>query len=263
MTEDQIDLPAQNEAVDPGAASNPSGTTGPQELTRDLATVARSLVEPQTVQEVLDQIVQLSTELIEACDGAGILLLMGDEVLTPATTSEAVDAIDTLQARTREGPCVDAIRQEEVFSSPDILADGRWPNFAAAAAEAGFRSALSFRLFVDEESLGALNLYSGVLDAFSPDDRLKGAVIAAQAAATMARTATSTQVASEAERLRDALESRDVIGQAKGILMERNKITDDEAFDMLRRSSQHLNVKLREVARRLVESGEDPDAGDP
>lgn len=263
MTEDRVDQPTVgDDTLDPGSASNATGATAPQELARDLANVARSLVEPQTVQEVLDQIVRLSVELIDGCSDAGILLVAGDDVLIPATTSEAVRRVDTLQAQTRDGPCIDAIRDEEVFHSSDFTADGRWPNFAAAAAEAGLRSILAFRLFVEAESLGALNLYARRRDAFTPDDRLKGAVIAAQAAATLAQTAASSQMVTEAEGLREALRSRDVIGQAKGILMEREKITGDEAFARLRRSSQHLNVKLREVARRLVESGETPDTGD-
>lgn len=161
-----------------------------------------------------------------------------------------------MQIVSDEGPCLDACREGGTFYAQDLLDDDRWPTFAAAAVDAGVRSVLAFSLSPDLPS--ALNLYAALPAAFGSLDRAQG-----QLFATLARLAleTAEERASGKRNLLEGLRTRDVIGQAQGILMERDRITAEQAFGVLRRASQHMNVRLLEVAQNLVETGEAPDAG--
>jgi AmiR/NasT family two-component response regulator len=109
---------------------------------------------------------------------------------------------------------------------------------------------------------GALNLYAQLPNAFGATDRAKGTILAALAGAAIGATARRADLQSQNVNLQAALVSREVIGQAQGILMERERVTAEQAFDILRRASQHLNEKLRDVAQNLVETGESPNTGD-
>jgi transcriptional regulator with GAF, ATPase, and Fis domain len=217
------------------------------------AEVARALVAQGGVQHTLQKIVDLAVETIDGCDHAGVSVLRGKEVATPAATDDVPRAVDAIQYETGEGPCLDAIREHEVFESGDLAHEKRWPKFAGRARrETGVTSVLSFRLFVAGDTLGALNLYSKAEHAFNDASRIAGAVFATHAAVALSS-------AMHEEQMEEALESRDLIGQAKGMLMAREGVTADEAFEMLRRASQRLNVKLRRVAGAVV----DPDSGAP
>jgi transcriptional regulator with GAF, ATPase, and Fis domain len=223
------------------------------------ADVARSLLAQDDVQQTLQKIVDLAVETIEGCNHAGISFLKGVTGSTPAASDDVPRVVDEIQYETLEGPCLSAIREHEVFETPDLRSEARWPKFASrAAAETGVASMLSFRLFVEGDTLGALNLYSEEVDAFDDTSRTVGLVFAAHAAMAMS-------TAMHDEQMGQALQSRDLIGQAKGILMAREGVDADEAFDMLRRASQRLNIKLRDVAGEMVESarpaGSAPPAG--
>jgi hypothetical protein len=191
--------------------------------------------------------------MIAGCDYAGISFLSGTKVDTPAATGDVPRRVDAIQYETGEGPCLDAIRDHEVFQTGDLSKERRWPHFSARAQqETGITSMASFRLFVAGDTLGALNLYSKDTDAFDDDARSAGLVFATHASVGL-------YGAMHDEQLEEALQSRDVIGQAKGILMAREGIKADEAFDMLRRASQRLNVKLRDVAGEIADpSGASP-----
>jgi hypothetical protein len=121
--------------------------------------------------------------------------------------------------------------------------------FARRPLQLGVGSMLSFQLYVQQDDLGAINLYSGKADAFDDESENVGLLLASHAAIAMAG-------AQKQQDLSRAISMRDVIGQAKGILMERHKITGDEAFHVLIRTSQQVNIKLNEIARYLVETGE-------
>lgn len=223
------------------------------------AEVARTLLAQEGIHDTLQRIVDLAVESIGGCDHAGISFLKGVTGSTPAATDDVPRLVDAIQYETLEGPCLSAIREHEVFESPDLESETRWPKFAARAAkESGVSSMLSFRLFVAGDTLGALNLYSEEIAAFDDTSRTVGLVFAAHAAMAMS-------TAMHDEQMGQALQSRDLIGQAKGILMAREGVTADEAFDMLRRASQRLNVKLRDVAGDMVDSaragGSAPPAG--
>jgi GAF domain-containing protein len=144
--------------------------------------------------------------------------------------------------------------------SGDLGADPRYPGFGPAAQAAGIRSALAYRLLVDGAD-GALNLYAQLPNAYGSDDRAKAAILAALAGTALSAAVNRRDAQARSDNLEQALLSREVIGQAQGILIERERITAEQAFDILRRASQHLNEKLRDIAQHLVDTGEDPDTG--
>jgi transcriptional regulator with GAF, ATPase, and Fis domain len=228
-----------------------------QSNAQGFADVARALLAQADVQRTLQKIVDMAVDTIDACDHAGITFLKAGKGSTPAASDDVPRTVDAIQYETGEGPCLDAIRDHEVFETGDLSRERRWPAFAARAQrQTGITSMLCFRLFVLEDTLGALNLYSKRVDAFDERSRTAGLVFAAHAALALASAVHDEQMA-------EALESRDVIGQAKGILMAREGVTAGHAFDMLRRASQRLNVKLRVVAADMVRSAETHPLGAP
>ncbi len=227
-----------------------------EHLEESFARVAEQLLRPGSVVETLQHIVALAAETIDGCDAAGVFLAREGAVATAAASSSLSDTLDRLQIEAHEGPCIDASARGSTFYAHDLAADKRWPTFGPEAAALGVRSVLSYSLSV--ERLSALNLYAHLPSAFGATDRAQG-----QLFATLARLALelAEERAADGQRLAnltDALRTRELIGQAQGILMERERITADLAFDVLRRASQRLNVKLRSVAERLVETGESP-----
>ena len=212
------------------------------------AEVARCLLAQEDVQHTLQKIVDLAVDTLDGCDHAGVTLRRGKQLSTPAASSDVPPKVDAIQYGTGEGPCLDAIREHEVFRSADLGSEKRWPNFSGRAQrETGITSVLCIRLFVDGDTLGALNLYSKSADAFDDDAVFVGSVFAAHAAVALSS-------ALRDEQMEEALRSRDIIGQAKGVLMAREKVGPDAALGMLRRASQRLNVKLRDLAQQVAES---------
>jgi GAF domain-containing protein len=165
---------------------------------------------------------------------------------TPAATDERAAQCDSLQYALREGPCIDVVRTHTVVQADGLAADVRWPRLAPRAALLGVSSVLALRLFTRRETLGALNLYSRARHAFDESARVTGLIFASHAAVALSNARTKAQ-------LEEAVRSRTVIGQAQGILMERDRLTAEEAFDVLRRASQTLQMKLRHVAERIVQ----------
>ena len=216
------------------------------DLAETFAEVARALQAEGSVQATLDKIVELAVKTVSGCDHAGVTLVDRGQVHTQAASDDVPGLVDTVQYETGEGPCLDAISDHEVFQVEDLVNEHRWPRFSRRAAEeSGVASILAYRLFIDGETMGALNLFSKARDAFDDVDRAVGSIFAAHAAVALS-------AARQADQLEQAIETRDVIGQAKGILMARQNVTADQAFDMLRRGSQRLNIKLRELARQVA-----------
>jgi putative methionine-R-sulfoxide reductase with GAF domain len=215
-------------------------------LAEVFAEVARDLLAEDTVEDTLRTICSLAVETVEGCEHAGVWLLRGAVFETPASTGDVPRVVGLVQSETGEGPCVDALRDHAAVHVDDLATDDRWPAFTPRAVDrTGVRSILSCRLFVESDTIGALSLYSTRPGAFDEEAVRYGVVFAAHAAMAL----------SGAQRLEGqeiAIRSRDVIGQAKGILMARQGVSEDRAFDMLRRASQRLNVKLRDVAERVA-----------
>lgn len=216
-------------------------------LAERIAAAARDMEGEHDPVATMDKAVKLAIDLVPNAQECGISLIQRKgRIDTPAATSDAVDRIDDLQYHYNEGPCLDAIRQHEVVQSDDVSADDRWPQWGVAAAEeVGVRSMLCFRLFTHGDKYGALNMYSRQTGAFDEHDREHGLAIAAHSAVAVA-------AAQEIDQLRLGMDSRTVIGQAQGILIERFDRDPDWAFQVLARVSSHSNRKLREVAQDLV-----------
>ncbi len=234
------------------------------ELAQSFAKIAGILFSASTVRQTLQHIVDFAVPTIEGCDAAGISLLTGSEITTPVFSDPIALEVDSVQYETGEGPCLDAISQATTVYAEDLADDPRWPHFGPRAATLGMRSLLSLRLFANG-TLGGLNLYARLPRAYGVSDRTKALIFATHAgialAAAEAREDVTKALETELKRvdnLRGALASRELIGQAEGILIQRERITADQAFGMLRRASQHLNIKLREVAQHIVETGDVP-----
>lgn len=239
----------------------PPSTVDPTSaLTEEVAETARLLFSAGGVDDTLARILELAVATIEGCDWAGIFLVVDGQITTPLQTDPRVSEVDHLQRRLDQGPCLDALRRGAAVYAGDLNGDPRWPALSPLAAGSGVRSLLALPL-VDQRTVGALNLYARYPEAFGVVDRARGLLLATVAAMALSAARSHEVAERQAAHLHLALANREMIGQAQGILMERERITADEAFDILRRASQHLNIKLRDVAQNLVETGEQPDTG--
>lgn len=225
------------------------------ELATRLADMARVLVQQKTVQGTLDQILLHAVGLVEGCDNAGILTLENDRrrVRTLAVTSELVRTSDQYQQEVGEGPCFDAARTlTESYRIEDMTTtEQRWPRYAPKARELGIGSMMGFLLFTEEGDLGALDMYSTRPNAFTRTSEHIGWILASHAAVAFSSARAHTQ-------MRAALETRNDIGEALGIIMERHKVSEEQAFAVLRKSSQDHNIKLRDIARTVIRTGRLP-----
>ena len=234
-------------------SDSPHASDDVVEVAETFATVARTLAEcHDDLDSALDRIVHLAVENLDACEFAGISLVEKRKITSSASSNDIPKMVDEIQSEVGEGPCIDAIKEHEVFKTGQLKEEGRWLNFSVRAhQETGISSILAIRLFVEEETMGALNLYSTAPDAFDETDVALGSVFAVHASVAMS-------AARREESLEQKAESRDVIGRAKGILAARSGVSDDEAFAMLRRASQRMNVKLRDIAKQVAEQTPPP-----
>lgn len=217
-----------------------------------LAEAARAVAANPKVQDALQSVVDLAMAECE-CFGASVTLVKttgGAE--TTATSGELIEQADDLQYQFDEGPCLRAAEQGGAYLIVDTADDPRWPVWGPAVAAMGLRSVLSIHLFTDARILGALNLYYEDITEFADDEIQTAKVVAAHASVALAR------IRSERDLWR-AVDSRHLIGQAQGILMERFRLTPERAFAVLRRHSQQHNIKLHEIASTLVRTGRLPD----
>lgn len=238
--------------------SKPASTREPLEQPTDvsaglagrLSDLARELQHEPGLEAVLTQIVHAALQLIPHVADASISLVTGRRtVQSRAASGDLPLRVDALQSEKGQGPCLDAAYDHRVVRVPDLGKEERWPDFAQAAYDAGARSMLSIQLFVEGDKLGALNLYGEDVNVFDEESEQVALLVAAHAAVAFSD-------AKEIEQLTQALDTRDLIGQAKGILMERFKITPQQAFLVLTKASSESNIKLRDVAEHLASSGE-------
>ena len=217
-----------------------------------LSDLARSLQRENSEDAVLEQLVRAAVTLVPGADEGSITLVLGRRrVESRAPSGDLARTLDQLQERTGEGPCMSAAYEEQTVSVPDLRTEQRWPEFSAKAAGAGAGSMLSFQLFVQGDNLGALNLVGRTPHAFTEESDYVGRLVASHAAVAFAD-------AQKLHQFKDAIATRDMIGQAKGILMERYGITAGQAFIMLVQVSTQTNVKLLAVADELARTGSLP-----
>jgi GAF domain-containing protein len=205
----------------------------------------RSSDEPALVAAVCAEAVRL----VDPARHAGVILAIGRRHLeVVAATSPVPQQLDELQQREGAGPCLDAARSQGVVRIEDVATDARWPSFAEQATAAGVRSMLCLPLHVDTSLFGTLSLYADTPRAFKDITESVARVLAVLAAITLSESRGRAN-------LERALESRDLIGQAKGIIMQARRVTADEAFALLVRRSQETNTKLLDVAEAVVHTG--------
>jgi GAF domain-containing protein len=237
------------------------GDTPEDGLAEVFALIARQLQLETTPEKVVDRVTRAAVDTVEGCDHAAVSIVnRHGGIETIGATDDVPVAVDAIQYEVGQGPCLNAIAENEIFLIDDLAADERWPPFShRAAKETGVRSMLSFRLFVRADTIGALNLYSRDVSAFDEQARAVGAILATHAALAVE----AARDKERADQLDQALQSNREIGMAMGVLIARDRMTREEAFRVLRRASQHLNRKLRDVAVEVVDTGVVPDRPTP
>jgi GAF domain-containing protein len=214
-----------------------------------MSRVSRQLQEEHgNIEATLQAITATAVRVVPHAEDCSISYVIGRSKVEPrASTSDLPRQVDALQGRIGQGPCLDAVWDAQIVRVDDVAADERWPEFARQAAELGIGSMLCFQLFVTGDRLGACNLFSRTPRAFDDESEEIGLMLAAHAGVALAG-------AEHESNLRAGMSSRDVIGQAKGILMERHRLTADQAFGVLSRVSQELNRKLVDIAGELTDT---------
>ncbi len=223
---------------------------GEQQLAETFAEISRVLLAEPDVQRTLDKMCQLLVHTVDGCNHAVVTIVHDRQLESPAASDDVGPAVDALQFEVDDGPCVEAIREHQTVVTDDLTTETRWPRFSGRAVEAtGVRSMLAFRMFVAGDTLGSLNLYSKHPRAFSEESLAVGTIFAAHASVALRAARAKEDLA----RLREVLETRELIGQAKGILMGRRGISSQAATDLLQRGAERLRIELGELARRVVE----------
>jgi GAF domain-containing protein len=224
-------------------------------LAERLAALLRDLQSEAEQPATLERIASGAAQLHGGVDGCGLTLRDGHGTVSfGSATSDLARTCDDLQYELGEGPCLDAVSLHDVTLVEDLRVEPRWPVWGPQAVAQGVRSMLSVRLFTQEATLGALNLYSRTVGTFDADDLDLAWIYAGSASAAL-------RGAHRAAGLSSALMSRHTIGMAQGMLMCKYGVSADRAFEVLRRYSNESNQKLRDVADQVVESGSLP--GEP
>lgn len=233
-------------------AAVPAEADRPDELGSALAELASLLMDEVNLDGMLERVVHLAARSIPDCDSAGVTLVVDGRPTTAAATDSRTLAVDSAQYVVGAGPCLESYRVGAVQRIDVAKAGRRYPDFAAAAREAGIRSFLAAPLMVRDHGIGALNLYAAEPHGFAELDEAVVTSFAGQAAVAVANSQLYEGARTLAGQLREAMSSRAVIEQAKGVLMATYAIDDEGAFERLRRASQVENRKLRAVATDVV-----------
>jgi transcriptional regulator with GAF, ATPase, and Fis domain len=229
-----------------------TGTADLNQLAEDFGELARSLEEHDDPDVMLAEIVTAAVAMVPGADEGSVSVVTGRRNIgSQAPTGDLPVQVDALQEETQQGPCLDAAYEQLTVRVTDMASESRWPEFARRASQTGAASMLSLQLYVEGDNLGALNLYSRTPNAFDDESEQVGLLFASHAAVAYAGVRKEAQLA-------NAVVSRDLIGQAKGILMERYKISGERAFLVLARVSRDSNRKLHDIATELVHHGTVP-----
>jgi GAF domain-containing protein len=210
------------------------------------------LLSEETLATTLDRVTAVAQRCVTGGDGATVTLVKGGSPYTAFHSDGRVLAVDERQYEFHSGPTLEALKTGELQIATCGDADERWDELLAYAAACGVGSILAVPLVVGSEVVGSLNVYSESTRAFGPDEVSSAVLLAGQASVSVANAKAHEECVSRIQQLQEALDSRVVIEQAKGVLMERHRLSPDDAFDRLRERSQRENVKLREVAAGVV-----------
>jgi GAF domain-containing protein len=225
-----------------------------------LERLGRMSLRELSMDGLLQTVADLAKTVMPGNPETSVSLLVGDRPATVASTSQLATDLDEAQYDKDYGPCLHAARSGELTEIPDTRTENRWPAYTPRAVEHGNFSSLSVPLSIDVDAkvTGALNIYARRAHAFDEASRAVATRFAPYAAVSAGNLYTYQSARAMADNLQTALESRAVIDQAKGILMERHKLTADQAFQTLARASMNSNRKLRDVADYLVATGDLP-----
>jgi transcriptional regulator with GAF, ATPase, and Fis domain len=230
----------------------PGGEAGQDRLAHQLSELARGLHHVDDPDDVLREVVQAAIDLVPGAQAGSVTALInsGKRVEHKAASGDLPAHVDALMSEVGEGPCLDAlVHEHRIIRVDDMREEARWPQFAPRAIELGAISMLAFPMFVKDDIRCALNLYADAARAFTDESEHVGRLLAAHAAVAYSG-------AKREKNLLAAIETRDLIGQAVGVLMERYSITSSRSFETLVRFSRQSNRKLRDVAAELVRSTE-------
>ena len=230
-------------------------TVTPASSGADPATVFTALAEilygGADASEVYSAICVAATLLVPGCDHASVMLRRNGEFVLGAASDDVAAAIDAHERHLGQGPCLDAIEEEVPQIEADLRTGSSWPALARAVVESTpVRGAMGFRLLIDRRKIGALNLFSDTPGAFTSAAAEHASMLAAFASVT----ATAIGRGEDIDSLRSGLVSNREIGKAVGLVMAAQNLSADEAFDLLRRTSQQVNLKVADLARTVVEN---------
>jgi len=222
-------------------------------LRRTMEDLPRTFLRPVPIEDLLNGVTRAAVDLIDGADCADVLLISETSgYRSLAATRRFAIEVDGVQEQFREGPCVDAAADgDAVVRCDDLQDDPRWPRFAKGAVAVGVHAMMSFQLYTQDKRKGALNVFGLTSGVFDAKDQAVGAMLATHAATAL--------IAHDRERqFQSALSSRDAIGQAKGMIMERFAVDATRAFELLKKLSQDTNTPLVDIAAGLVARGPDP-----
>lgn len=211
------------------------------------------LIEPD-LDRALVAVTGVAVAAIGPCDGASLTMRAAGVPSAPIASDDWAAELDRLQFVEQEGPCLDCLREGSILRSPELASDIRFPAYGPRAAALGAASVLSLPLAADGRTVGALNLYARKPHVFDAQWLAVGELLAAHAGLAISAATAYYSSRDLAEQMRQALESRAVIEQAKGVLAAQQQVTPEEAFELLVEQSQRTNRKLREVARAVVDA---------
>jgi GAF domain-containing protein len=232
----------------------------PRPAAEALERLGRLSLRELSMESLLQTVADLAKSAMPGVTEASVTLIVKDRPTTVASTGQLAIDLDETQYERGQGPCLHAARTGELTEIADLRTDPRWPQYTSRAAQHGTLSSLSVPLVIDEyeQVSGALNLYAQEAEAFDAGDRSVAQAFGPYAAVAAGNLYAYQNARDMADNLQAALESRAVIDQAKGVLMERYKLSAAQAFQVLAQASMNANRKVRDIADHLVATGELP-----
>ena len=227
-----------------------------------LAELGRIVYAQRELPSILEEISDVTLRAVSGSEAVSITLIEGDRATTASSTSDLALRLDERQYEYDEGPCLDAARGGEIMHVPDMASEQRYPEYAPRALELGIQSSVSVPLPVQQAVIGALNIYATRPHAFDPVAVEAASRFGSYAAVALANARLYARTAQMAREMHEALASRAIIDQAKGILMALHGGTAEQAFSRIVRESQRRNIKVREIAADIVRRAQTPRSTD-
>jgi len=226
-----------------------------------LAQLGGVLFSVETVQSTVELVTRLAEQTIPHSAGSGVTVVDSRGHRTTAASTPVVTEADALQYALESGPCLTAWAEQVPVRIDDLRQETRWPQWTAAAAELGVQSMLSVPLVTPTGSVGAMKVYSRHRNAYDHHSEEVLRLFAEQAAVLLSNMLTLTDARQLTAQLSDSLQARDLIGQAKGVLMAQGAVGEETAFALLVAASERSGIKVHDVARQLIAATVDRDAG--